>query len=317
MRIGFAITRARSIDATWTTVHIARAALERGGSVRFIEPWDFEIDARGRVQARAYAFDDPMTAEALAEALSERTADRRYVDLERLDLLMLRAAPLDLSVLAFAELAKARGVRVVNDPEGLLRVSHKAWLASLPGVRVPPSVVTRSRATARHFHAGQRDGVVVKPARGSGGRGVTQVGPRRAIDLEAAFDDAVGAGDGYVVVQRYLPEADQGEKRLVWLDGAVVGGYLRTRAPGEFRHNLKRGAQAESTEITAADHALVEGLHRHLLDAGIRLAGLDIIGPWLIEVNVLNPGGAYHTDRLSGTTLADQILTRLSRPVGA
>ena len=317
VKIGIAITRARSIDATWTTVHLARAALERGATVRFIEPWDFEVDRRGRVLARTHAFDQPTDAETIAASLSERTAERRYADVGRLDLLLLRAAPLDPAIFAFAELAKERGVRVVNDPAGMLRVTHKAWLASLPGVRVPPAVVTRSRSSAQVFYASQPTGVVVKPARGSGGKAVGRVVPRRRAELERAFDEAAAHGDGYVVVQRYLPEAEEGEKRLVWLDGVAVGGYLRVRAPGEFRHNLKRGATAESTEITATDHALVEGLSGHLLRAGIRLAGLDIIGGWLIEVNVLNPGGAYHTDRLSGTQLADQILTRLIRPLGA
>lgn len=315
MRIGFAITRAASIDATWTTVHLAHAALERGGVVRFVEPWDFEVDRRGRVIARAYAFDGPHTAEAIAEGLSQRTADRRYVDVARLDLLLLRAAPLDPAIFTFAELARERGVPVVNDPGGMLRVTHKAWLASLPGVRVPPAVVTRSRSSSQLFYRSQTDGVVVKPARGSGGRGVSRVPPRRVDLLDQAFDEAASHGDGYVVVQRYLEEAEEGEKRLVWLDGAVLGGYLRVRAPGEFRHNLKRGAIAESTEITPAERALVDGLSPHLMRAGIRLAGLDIIGGWLIEVNVLNPGGAYHTDRLSGTQLADQILSRLIRPL--
>jgi len=314
VRVGFVITRAASIDATWTTVHLARAALDRGAVVRFIEPWDFEVDHRGRLVARAHAFDEPLSAEELAEQLSEREAPRRYVDVSRLDLLLMRAAPLDPAIFAFAELAKERGVVVANDPAGMIRVTHKAWLASLPAVRVPPGVVTRSRSTARLFYASQTAGVVVKPARGSGGKGVHRVPPKQRALLDEAFDDAGTHGDGYVVVQTYLQEASAGEKRLVWLDGEVLGGYVRRRAPGEFRHNLKRGATAESTDIRAEEHALVASLSPHLLRAGIRLAGLDIIGDWVIEVNVLNPGGAYHTDRLSGTSLADQIVSRLITP---
>jgi len=315
MKVGFVIARASSLDTTWTTVHLAAAALKRGLAVRFIEPWDFEVDASGRLIARAHSFDEPISAAALVEALTERQAPRRYVDLGRLDLLLLRTAPLDVGTLAFAAMVRDRGVRVVNDPDGILRVSHKAWLASCPGVRVPPSVVTRSRASARMFFGTQRLGVVVKPARGSGGRGVQRVRPKRTDELDAAFEAAAEAGDGYVVVQRYVPEAIGGEKRLVWLDGAVLGGYLRRRAAGEFRHNLKRGATAEPTAVTPEELSVVEAISGPLLRAGIRLAGIDLIGGWLIEVNVLNPGGAYHTDRLAGTDTADAILTRLSRPL--
>lgn len=313
MRIAFAISRAASVDETWTTVHLAREALARGWHARFVEPWDFEVDPGGRVIARAHAFDAPCSAEELAAALSGRQAARRYVELDRLDLLLLRAAPFDLSVLTFGAMVKARGVPVVNDPEGLLRVTSKAWLASLPGVPIPPTLVTRSRASCHLFAHQQQQGVVLKPARGSGGRQVSFVEGQDGDAIDAAFDAAREGGDGYVVVQGYLPEAEDGEKRLVWLDGAVVGGYLRRRAPGEFRHNLKRGGQAEPTDISAADRALGRSLAPHLLRAGVRLAGVDVIGGRVIEVNALNPGGAFHADRLAGTRLGSLILDRLVR----
>lgn len=315
MKVGFAITRAASIDETWTTVHLARAALEQGALVRFVEPWDFEVDGSGRFIARSYSFDEPVDAAAMAEALSQRTAARRYVDVARLDVLLLRAAPLDTTILAFACLAREQGVRVVNEPAGLMMVTHKGWLAARRDVRVPPAVVTRSKASAELFFHTQDQGVVVKPARGSGGRGVSRVPARRRALLLEAFSEAADAGDGYVVVQRYLPEAEGGEKRLVWLDGEPIGGYLRRRAPGEFRHNLKRGATAEPTDVSDRDREVVAALSPHLLRAGIRLAGLDLIGDWLVEVNALNPGGAFHADRLSGTRLAHEIIRRLCQPL--
>jgi glutathione synthase/RimK-type ligase-like ATP-grasp enzyme len=323
LRIVFAISRAASVDETWTTVHFAREALARGDRVRFVEPWDFEVGPDHRLIARAHALDEPTTADRIAQQLARRRAPRRYVD---------------LSVLTFAALARDRGVRVVNDPEGLMRVSHKGWLASLPGVRTPATVVTRSRASCHEFHQAQPDGVVVKPARGSGGRSVGRVAVGDAEALDAAFDAArVGSGSaqrepqspfresrlrdprasidgGDVVVQQYLPEAEAGEKRLVWLDGVVIGGYLRRRAAGEFRHNLKRGAVPEPTTIGAEERVLGSQIAPHLLRAGVRLAGLDVIGGYLIEVNALNPGGAFHVDRLTGSRLGATIIDRLTQP---
>jgi glutathione synthase len=311
VRIAFAISRAASVDETWTTVHLAREALARGWQVRFVEPWDFEVDPTGRIIARAHAFDEACSADQLATGLATRQAERKYVELQRLDLLLLRAAPFDLSVLTFGALVKARGVPVFNDPEGLLRVTSKAWLASLAGVPIPPTLVTRSRASCHLFATQQPDGVVLKPARGSGGRQVSFVDGQDPDGIDVAFDEAREGGDGYVVAQAYLPAAEEGEKRLVLLDGSVIGGYLRRRAPGEFRHNLKRGGQAEPTDITAADRALGRTLAPHLLRAGIRLAGIDVIGDRVIEVNALNPGGAFHADRLTGTRLGALILDRL------
>lgn len=317
MRIGFAITRAASVDGTWTTLHLARAALARGHQVRFIEPWDYEVDAKGQIVARSHAFDPPRvpSAEEMAASLTGRTADRRFVDLVRLDLLLLRASPLDAAVLTFAALAQDRGVRVVNDPNGVVRVSHKAWLAALPDVKTPATLVTRSFGGAQLFYDQQRHGVIVKPARGSGGRGVTRVMPHRHDLLDEAFEIARERGDGYVVVQAYVPDAEDGEKRVVWLDGEVLGGYLRRRAPGDFRHNLKRGGVAEAADITSEERRLVGRITPGLLAAGIRIAGIDLIGDYVTEVNALNPGGAFHTDRLAGTRLADAIVSRLENDV--
>jgi len=313
VRIGFAITRAASVEASWTTVGLACAALRRGWEVRFIEPWDFEVDLSGRLVARSHAFSTPTSPETLALALSSRSAPRRFVDLKRLDMLLLRAAPLSTSILTFASLASASGVRVVNDPAGLLCVTHKSWLAAQPGVATPPTVVTRSRAAVHLFHDSQPSGVILKPARGSGGRGVSHVRDGDSTGLDQAFDTAKKLGDGYVVAQAYLSAAKHGEKRLLWLDGKVLGGYLRRRAPGEFRHNLKQGGLPTPTTVDASDLEIVSSVSPHLLSAGIRFAGLDVIGEHLIEVNALNPGGAFHADRLNGTNLAETIMGQLAQ----
>jgi glutathione synthase len=312
MRIGIAVTRAASMDHTWTTLHLAQAALRRGHAVRFIEPADYEIHEDGEVLVRGSCFDEPALPAAMAEALQSRTAPRRIAPIEHLDLLLLRAAPVDTAVLTFAAIARARGVPVVNDPAGALAVGHKGWLASIPGLPTPPTVVTRRTGLAFEFFASQPHGVVVKPARGSGGRGVSFIAPGERDRLDPALEEAAAqGGDRYVVLQAYLPAAARGEKRLVWLDGEVLGGYLRERAPGDFRHNLKRGGQAVPTDITEAERAAVARLSPVLLGGGVRIAGLDLIDGLVTEVNALNPGGAYHVDRLTGSDLAGTIIDRL------
>lgn len=314
MRIGFAITRAAAVDATWTTVSLITAALERGWTCDVIEPWDWQVDPGQGLCARAHHFDAPMASEEVARALAHRLAHRTWLPLAQLDLLLLRASPLNTTLMAFALLAQQQGIRVVNDPRGLLAVSHKSWLAGQRGVQTPPSVVTRSRAAAHLFLTEQPDGVVVKPARGSGGRAVSRVAPYAADQLDIAFDRAAAHGEGHVVVQQWLPESAHGEKRLIWLDGDLLGGYLRQRAPGEFRHNLKRGGVPCATGITDAEREAVHSLTPALRATGIRLAGLDLIGAWITEVNALNPGGVHHADRLHGTRLSVQILDRLAGP---
>lgn len=313
MRLGMVITRASSLDATWTTVALIHAALQLGHDVRVIERSDLEVDAGGRVVARAHAFEPPAcSAERLAEDLRKRFARRCFVDVERLDVLLLRSAPLSSDLLTFAQIAKDRGVRVVNDPDGLARVSNKGWLASLPDVPTPATLVTRSVGAAAVFYRSQRSGVVIKPPRGSGGRDVVRVPAGQSATFEKVFS-ACRRAEAHVVVQAYLPAAERGEKRLLWLDGEILGGYLRTRAPGEFRHNLKRGAQASPIEVTEAERILLQPLRRHLTTIGIRFAGLDLIGEHLVEVNAVNPGGTFHTDRLTGSTHATTVISTLTQ----
>ncbi|MCB9741970.1 MAG: hypothetical protein H6741_09785 [Alphaproteobacteria bacterium] len=309
MRIGIAITRATNVQVTWTTAHIARGLLAAGHEVRFIEPWDFEVDTAGRVVARAHAFDPPDPGrEAICQALQQRAARRRYVELSRLDVLLLRINPLDTSVLTFAGLAEREGVVVLNTPSTILRTSHKAYLSALAGVPRPRTMVSRSRSALHAFAADLRTGVVVKPARSSGGRSIHFVPRNRPGELDRAVDAVRACGDGYVVVQEYLKEAEDGEKRLVWLDGRLLGGYLRRRAPGEMRHNLKRGALPEASPLSAEDQRLNEALTPHLRADGVWLAGIDVIGGRVVEVNTLNPGGLHLIQEFSGEDLTRPIV---------
>ncbi len=333
VRIGIAISNVAATSVTHTTIHLAHAALLRGHSVRFFEPWDFEVDAGGRLRGRAHLLDGPAPSrEALVARLAARDTVRRSVEVDRLDVFLLRANPLDPALLSFALLVEAAGVPVLNPPAAILRTANKAWLATLADVPRPRTLVTRSFASLERFAAESVAGVVVKPARGCGGRGVSFVRPRQPRELVRALEVACAAGsrargaasEGYAVVQDWLPEADDGEKRLLWLDGTVVGGYLRHRAPGELRHNLKMGGQPHPTDLEPDDVTLAARLTPHLQSAGIWLAGIDVIGGRAVEVNTLNPGGAHYSGHFSGrdlgaelvTTLERRVLARAEQPVG-
>ena len=323
MRIAFVISNATQVAPTWTTVSLIAAALSLGHEVRVIEARDFEISLTGALLARAHApTTDELPATNLASALAGRRLPRRYVNLASCDLLLLRCNPLPAHVYAVLLMAARAGVRVVNDPVGVALTRSKAWLASLHDVPTPRTVVTTSRASAQHFAEDVGGPVVVKPALSSGGRGVHLV-PWRSPDLlDEAMSSAFRAADGPLVFQAYVPEADLGEKRLVWSDGRVLGAYLRLRAPGEFRHNLRRGGLPETCALTEMDLHAAAAISPHLLQNGIRIAGLDVIGGLLLEVNTLNPGGVFYAESLAPPTgepasssLAERILDNLTKPL--
>jgi glutathione synthase len=285
--------------------------------VRIVESWDFEVDPSGRLLARAHAFNAPLSKEAICAQLQFHGAKRVFVEVQELDALLVRINPLDPAVLAFAQLAARSGVCVLNDPHHLAAVSHKSFLSTLRGVPRPETLVTRAHSAIRHFASNFQHGVVIKPARASGGRGVVFVPKPHGRELDKAIDQARMHGDGYLVVQEYLPEAALGEKRLLWVGGRVLGAYRRMRAPGEFRHNLKHGAKAEACALTDSDYAIERALTEHLSAAGVWFAGLDVIGGKLIEVNALNPGGSHFIEETSGLALGPEIVLSLEKEISS
>jgi len=311
MNIGIAITRAASVTPTWSTVDLSRAALEAGHVVRFIEPWDFEINDHGELVARAHTFREPLSNEGIAERLWSRSATRHYIQVAQLDLLLLRASPLKPALISFALQAKDLGVPVINDPDGLMRVSNKAWLAGLKNVPTPATVVTRSYGIAKGFFDEQKTGVILKPALGSGGTSVYRVKPGNNEQFQEYFSHVHRHKNGHVVVQAYLEAAQDGETRIVWFKGKAIGAYRRQAAAGEFRHNLKCGATPVATTLCPRDDQLVAAVSPHLQRHGVVLAGIDVIGDSIIEVNALNPGGIYYASRFSGIDLAHHIMHSL------
>ena len=319
MRFALVLTNVTSVDATWTSVHLGAAILRAGHSLSIWEPADFEVTEAGRLVARAWCIDDPPeSVEALGRAISGQRPPRRYVDLRSCDRLLMRVNPLSIAAEQFCLLAQEQGVEVVNDPAGAARTRAKAWLASLPeSVPRPRTLVTGSRAAARSFLDAVDDTIVVKPASGSGGRGVSLVPPRRRDVLERSLATAAARGVTHVVLQEYLPEARNGEKRIVWVDGELLGAYRRERSDGDFRHNLKQGARPAACDIDDTDRTINAAISPHLRRNGIRIAGLDVIGDRLVEVNTLNPGGVHWADTLGRAPtgwIADETVRRLAGP---
>jgi glutathione synthase len=138
---------------------------------------------------------------------------------------------------------------------------------------------------------------VVKPSAGSFGRDVARIGP--GPGGEAAIDRMTNHGTRYCLLQRYVGEIEQGEKRTLVAGGQVIGSYLRL--PGrDLRANLASGGSPHPTVLTADELDLVGTLAHDLAGRGVGFAAVDTAYPWLIEVNLANPGGLATLESLSG-----------------
>ena len=313
MNVAIAINSVAALTPTWTTLHLADAFLRKGSSVFIIEGLEIAIH-RGNLIGRAWRLDPSSSSspKGVLQLLKSKKITREEFPISECELLLLRLNPLPRHALNFALLAQEANVQVINDPTGIARTSSKAWLASLEDVPRPRTVVTYSRADAHQFAKELDSDLVVKPLASSGGRGVHRIPSRNPMILNRFLD----LHHEHFILQEYLPAADQGEKRLVWANGSLVGGYLRQRGIGQFRHNLRWGSAPTQTQITESDQSIAEAISPHLLKNGIRIAGLDVIGQHLVEVNTLNPGGVHYAEQLRnapGPRLADRIVTCLTR----
>lgn len=185
------------------------------------------------------------------------------------------------------ELAEAEGARVFNRPEALRDFNEKLAIAHFPRFTVPTLVSSRE-AEIRAFLAEQED-IVVKPLNAMGGASVFRLRPGDA-NIGVTLEVLTRHGTTPIMAQRYIPEISDGDKRILVIAGQPVPFCLaRIPAPGETRGNLAAGGRGVARPLTERDREIALTLGPALDAAGILLAGLDVIGDWLTEVNVTSP----------------------------
>ena len=232
-----------------------------------------------------------------------RTGEPVLLDLGRdVDVVLMRQdPPFDLGYITATHLLeRIQGeTLVVNDPASVRNAPEKVWVLDFARF-MPPTVVTRSLGLARKFLAEQGE-IVVKPLHGNGGKAVFKVGAggENLASLIEVFNTAYREPH---VLQKFLPEIAEGDKRIVFVDGEVAGAVNRVPGEGEIRSNLAVGGKAAKTDLTAREQEICEALGPELSKRGLLFVGIDVIGgQWLTEINVTSPTGIVAIDRFNGT----------------
>ena len=332
MRLAFLINDIETEKAEFTTTALALAALRRGHDVFYVsvEGFAFDPDDEVRVFARTPQADDYDDREALLADLQREDAPVERLPVEDLDVLMLRNDPADDAAerpwaqsagIIFGQMAKRRGVLVLNDPDGLAKAVNKVYFQLFPKAVRPKTLVTRDPDDVREFLESHGRDVVIKPFQGSGGESVFVVRTDDRANLNQIMDAVCKSG--YMVVQEYLPDAAGHDTRLFLVNGEplkVDGQYaaLRRVASGEdLRSNMSAGGHAEGVELGETELRIAELVRPQLLQDGMFLVGLDIAGDHLIEVNVFSPGGLHSTQELTGVDFTPAIIEAIERKVEA
>ena len=228
--------------------------------------------------------------------------------------LMRTDPPFDIEYLNTTWLLSAaarQGAKVFNDATAVRDHSEKLSITEFPEL-IPPTVVTRELSAVEEFHQIHRD-IVIKPLDGMGGMGVFRVGPD-GLNLASIVETLGENGSRTLMVQRFLPEIAQGDKRVLLIGGEVVPFSLARIPQGnEIRGNLAAGGKGVAMPLTDAEKRIAERLAPILNQRGLFLVGLDLIGGYLTEINVTSPTCFVEITEQSGFDVAQFFLKALEK----
>ena len=238
-------------------------------------------------------------------------------ELAGLDFLLMRKdPPFDLAYIYatyILDLAESAGVVVVNRPQALRDANEKCFITRFPQCCVPTTIT--SRATDIRAFIAQHGLSVVKPLDGMGGDSIFQARPDDP-NLNVILETITSGNRELVMVQRYIPEITQGDKRVLVVDGTPMP-YALARIPGagDFRGNLAKGGTGKGVPLTERDYWICSQVSPELKRRGILFAGLDVIGEYLTEINVTSPTCIRELDAQFGLNIAGELFDALERKI--
>jgi len=211
------------------------------------------------------------------------------------------------------EYAQAQGARVFNRPEAIRNHPEKLAITEVPEFTVP-TLVTREARRIKAFHAQHQD-IILKPLDGMGGTGIFRAQPGDP-NLNAIIETLTGDGTRTIMVQRYIPEIVQGDKRILLIGGEPVP-FALARIPlaGETRGNLAAGGRGVAQPLSEHDWHIARSIAPRLAERGLLLVGLDVIGEYVTEINVTSPTCFVEITEQTGFDVPDMFAQALERAV--
>ena len=282
-------------DSTFALLLEAQA---RGHTLLFYTPDRLNLQG-----ARLFAQAQPLS---VRDVQGEHAAlgQARTIELADLDVVLLRQdPPFDLAYIATTHLLERIHPRtlVVNDPRAVRDAPEKLFVMDFPEL-MPPTLISRERSAIEAFRA-EHGEVVMKPLYGFGGGSVFKVGERDP-NFGSLFDLFSTTFREPWVIQKFLPQVSQGDKRIILVDGAFAGAVNRVPAPDDLRSNMVRGGVPKATELSARERHICERLGPALRERGLLFVGIDVIDGFLTEINVTSPTGIRAIKNLGGADIA-------------
>lgn len=302
MKIAFQMDPIGAVDINAdSSFRLAEEAQARGHELFFYGPDQLAFQ-EGRITARG----QDMKVQRVA-GNPAILGEEREVDLADWDVVWLRQdPPFDMHYITSTHLLDRLkpDTLVVNDPFWVRNYPEKLLVLDFPQL-TPPTTIARDLFTIRTFKEKHGD-IILKPLYGNGGAGVFRldVNDRNLGSLHELF---TGFSREPLIVQKFLPAVEKGDKRVILVDGEPVGAINRVPAKGETRSNMHVGGRPEKTDLTERDLEICAAIGPLLREKGQVFVGIDVIGDYLTEINVTSPTGIQELERFDGVNIAEKI----------
>lgn len=294
MKIAFVIDPIASFNPLAETTFYLMTEMTR----RKWEYWGIETKNLTCTNGRVHGLAQKLSVTHSAGCFKYKILREADLDLAKMDAVLLRKdPPVDLAFfdhLSLLELLRGKTL-LVNDPTGIKTACEKIFPLYFDGI-FPETIVSRNGDALRDF-IHKHGEAVLKPLNLSGGRGIIKV---KANDssLNSLIDIVTENGSRTVQAQKFVAEVAKGDKRILVLDGKILGAFLRVPAKSDFRGNLHSGAKLKKVALSTHDKKIVERLAPELKKRGLYFVGLDLIGNFVTEINVTSPMGLGEINHL-------------------
>ncbi|SHJ00282.1 glutathione synthase [Shimia gijangensis] len=302
MKIAFQMDPIQSVDINAdSSFRLAEEAQARGHELFYYSPDHLAFD-EGRVTAKGYFFTVRREQGNHAD-LSELT----HVDLADFDVVWLRQdPPFDMHYITSTHILDRLmpETLVVNDPFWVRNYPEKLLVLDFPDL-TPPTTIARDLDAIKAFK-GKHGDVILKPLYGNGGAGVFRL-DRNDRNLTSLHELFTSFSREPLIVQKFLPDVSNGDKRIILVDGEPVGAINRVPAKGETRSNMHVGGRPEKIGLSERDLEICAAIGPLLKEKGQVFVGIDVIGDYLTEINVTSPTGIQELERFDGVNIAEKI----------
>jgi len=287
LKIAFLMDPLEKLDLKGdTTFALALEAQNRGHEIFFFTPENLILKSN-----RVFANICKIELSSINNEESYRYLNKEVYPLTDYDVVMMRQdPPFDLSYITATHILEKlpKSTLVVNNPFEVRNAPEKLFVTNFPHL-MPKTLITRDIQAIKSFRDDFRD-IIIKPLYGNGGQGVFHVPPNdenfNSI-LEMFFDQ----NREPLIIQEYLKDVRNGDKRIILLNGEIVGAINRRPQKGESRSNMHVGGQAEKTVLTERDKFICKEISQSLKEKQLFFVGIDIIGDFITEINVTSPTG--------------------------